>query len=138
MTDTQPAATEKTMLVLQGKRILVVEDNMENLRLFRALLHLGGAIVLEADNARAGLEIAKREQPDMILMDIHMPGMDGLEATRVLRADETTQAIPILAVTASIMPRELDEIINAGCDSYLPKPIEPGSFARQIAAYLRS
>lgn len=124
------------MSTLQDKRVLVVEDTMENMRLFRALLQLDGAIILEADSAREGISLAQSEQPDVILMDIHMPGMSGLEATRVLRSDPNTAKIPIIAITASIMPRELEEVQTCGCDGYLAKPIEPMKFTQQIAAYL--
>ena len=125
------------MPVLQDKRILIIEDTTENMRLFRVLLQLEGAIVFEAENALLGISLARDEQPDLILMDIHMPGIDGLEATRILRAEERTAGMPILAVTASIMPRELEKVRVAGCDGYLSKPIEPTLFAGQIAEYLR-
>jgi two-component system cell cycle response regulator DivK len=121
---------------LAGTRVLIIEDTPQNLRLFRAVLRLEGAEVLEADRAAAGIEIAGRERPDIILMDIQMPEMDGLEATRRLRRDEATRAIPIIAVTASVLDADRHHIIAAGCDGYIPKPIDPARFGGQIAAFL--
>lgn len=121
---------------LAGKRILVVEDTPQNLRLFRAVLQLEGAVVLEAVDAQTGIALAQSEQPDVILMDIQMPGMDGLEATRRLRADPQTQRIPIIAVTASVMDADRHQTVAAGCDGYIPKPIDPALFGAQIAAIL--
>lgn len=123
---------------LEGKRVLVIEDTPENMRLFRAVLKLEGVQMLEADGARAGIEIAQTEQPDMILMDIQMPDMDGLEATRLLRADPQTRDIPIIAVTASVMDSDRHKTIEAGCNAHISKPIDPAVFAQQIAVYLRS
>ena len=123
--------------VLQDKRILVVEDTPENRKLFRAVLRLEGADVFEASGALQGIEIAGRELPDLILMDIQMPGMDGLEATRRLRSDPRTASIPIIAVTASVMERDRDMIREAGCNELIPKPINPASFSQQIAAFIQ-
>lgn len=124
-----------TPLPLSGKRILVVEDNAENRRLFNAVLKLDGAEVLEADGANRGLQLAGDEQPDLILMDIHMPDMDGLTATRLLRSDPKTAGIPIVAVTASVMAKDRDKIIEAGCDGHIAKPIDPLSFTDEIITY---
>lgn len=124
------------MPALQGKRVLIVDDTTENTRLFRVLLQLEGAEVLEADMAHAGIAIAQREQPDIILMDVNLPGIDGLEATRLLREDASTASIPVLAVTAAVMPHDLDEVEQSGCVGYIAKPIEPTSFAQQVAEYL--
>ena len=121
---------------LAEKRILVIEDNVENLRLFRAILHLERAIVSEAERAEKGIEIARREQPHVILMDMQMPGMDGLTATRVLRADPQTHHIPIIVVTASAMQEDRVRAQQAGCSGYISKPIDPSSLGRQIAAFM--
>jgi len=123
---------------LAGSRILVIEDNEENIRLFRAILKLEGvAEVLEAKRAQVGIEIAEREQPDLILMDIQMPDMDGLTATRLLRANAKTSNIPIVAVTASVTEKDRKEVLEAGCDEHIAKPIDPSIFGQQIAAYLK-
>jgi two-component system cell cycle response regulator DivK len=123
---------------LQGRRVLIIEDTEQNMRLFRAILRMEGAEVLEATGARVGIEIAEREHPDVILMDIQMPDMDGLAATRLLRSQAVTRDIPIIAVTASVMDEERDNTFGAGCDGFISKPINPDSFGSQIAAYLRS
>ena len=117
---------------LAGKRILVIEDNAENMRLFRAILKLEGIEILEADRARQGIEIAQREQPDLILMDIQMPEMDGLTATRLLKADPKTCAIPIVAVTASVTEKARAATLDAGCDAHVSKPIDIAAFVQQI------
>ena len=122
---------------LQGKRVLVIEDNLENMRLFRALLKLEGAQILEARGGTSGIEMAREHLPDLILMDIQMPDMDGLTATRLLRSDPQTSAIPIIAVTASAMDVNRHQTLEAGCDGYIPKPINPLTFGAQAAAFLR-
>jgi CheY-like chemotaxis protein len=124
------------MSTLNGKRILVIEDTAENMRLFRAVLKLEGVEVLEACDAPTGIELATRETPDLILMDIQMPEMDGLTATRLLRAEPKTARIPIVAVTASVTEKDRNKTIEAGCDGHIPKPIDPSIFGQQLAAFL--
>ncbi len=123
---------------LPGKRVLVIEDTEQNMRLFRAILRMEGAEVLEADGGRAGIALAEREHPDVIIMDIQMPDMDGLTATRLLRARPQTRDIPVIAVTASVMDGDRDKTFEAGCDGYISKPIDPAVFGEQVAAFLRS
>lgn len=123
---------------LAGKRILIIEDTEENMRLFNAILKLEDAHVLKADLARVGIEIATREQPDLIVMDMQMPGVDGLTATRLLRADPRTQEIPIVIITASAMSEDKKRAFDAGCDGYITKPIDPLSFGSQLAVFLRT
>jgi len=120
---------------LKGKRILIVEDMPENLRLLRAILRLEDAIVLEAERASIGIEMARREQPDLILMDMQMPEMDGLTATKILRADPQTQNIPIVIVTASAMREDQKRAFDAGCSGYITKPIDPLTVAGQLAVF---
>ena len=125
------------MPALEGKRVLVIEDTAENMRLFRAVLKLEGVEVLEAESAPVGIEIAARESPDLILMDIQMPEMDGLTATRLLRAEPKTAHIPIVAVTASVTEKDRSKTLEAGCDGHIPKPIDPSIFGQQLAGFLR-
>jgi two-component system cell cycle response regulator DivK len=125
------------MPALEGKRVLVIEDTVENMRLFRAVLKLEGVEVLEAESASAGIEIAARESPDLILMDIQMPEMDGLTATRLLRAEPKTAHIPIVAVTASVTEKDRSKTLEAGCDGHIPKPIDPSVFGQQLAGFLK-
>jgi CheY-like chemotaxis protein len=103
--------------------MLIVEDNPMNRKLLRDVLAAKGYRVLESITAEEGIEIARAEQPDLILMDIQLPGMDGMTALRELKADASTSSIPVLAVTASAMPAERKEILAAGFDGYQAKPI---------------
>lgn len=121
---------------LSGRRVLVIEDNDENMRLFRAILLLEGAEVLEASAAKIGIDIAGRQVPDIILMDMQMPGMDGLSAARHLRTDANTATIPIIIITASAMDEDRRRALESGCDGYITKPIDPSRFGQQIAAFL--
>lgn len=106
-----------------GARVLVIEDNAENLELTVLMLEKGGYAVLTAGNAEQGIDMALREFPDLILMDIQLPGMDGLAATRELKADPRTCAIPVVALTALAMKGDEARIRSAGCDGYLSKPL---------------
>ena len=123
---------------LEGKKVLVIEDIAENMRLLRAVLRLEGANILEATRAPAGIELAQQHIPDIILMDLQMPEMDGLTATRILREDPRTRDIPIIAVTASVMERDRAQILAAGCDGYVPKPINPDTFAQEIVLFAQA
>jgi len=104
-------------------RILIVEDNDKNLKLVRDVLQAKGYQTLEAGTAEDGLAIARCEAPDLILMDIQLPGMSGIEALKALRADPATAALPVVAVTASVMQQDRQEIMRAGFDGFIEKPI---------------
>lgn len=104
-------------------KVLVIEDHLINMELTVLLLEKGGHSVLGARNAEEGLVMARVELPDVILMDIQLPGMDGLTATRVLKADPATLAIPVIALTALAMKGDEERIREAGCDGYLAKPL---------------
>jgi two-component system cell cycle response regulator DivK len=103
-------------------RILVIEDNPANQRLAKAMLGHGGHETLVAASADEGLAMVRRERPDLVLMDIQLPGMDGLEATRLLKADPATAGIPVIALTAFAMKGDKERMLEAGCDDYLTKP----------------
>ncbi len=105
-------------------RILVVEDNAVNLELLIALLEQEGCEVLVAETADAGLRLARTAQPALILMDVQLPGMTGYEATRHLKADPVTAAIPVIALTALAMQGEVERAKAAGCVGYLTKPLD--------------
>ena len=102
--------------------VLVVEDHPANLKLARLILEHAGNTVWSSDNAVDGIRLAAESQPDVIFMDIQLPGMDGFEAIRRLRGDARTRDIPIIALTAYAMPADERRMIDAGCDGYLPKP----------------
>ena len=103
--------------------ILIVEDNEANMRLARLLLVNAGHSVLWAANAETGLTLAREKQPALILMDIQLPGMDGLAATSLLKQDPHTAHIPVIALTAMAMKEDRDKTLRAGCDAYIIKPL---------------
>jgi len=118
------------------KMILIVEDEPKNLTLLRDLLQVSGYSTIEATDGEKGVELAKSKKPDLILMDIQMPKMDGLEATRILKADTTTRNIPILALTSYAMKGDEERILEVGCDGYLAKPFDIQELLKTVAEYL--
>jgi two-component system cell cycle response regulator DivK len=116
--------------------ILIVEDNEANMKLAVFLLQSAGHTVLTARDAETGLALARDEQPALILMDIQLPGMDGLEATALLKRDAATHAIPVIALTALAMKGDEQRIRAAGCDGYVAKPLVYRDFLAVIAAHL--
>jgi two-component system cell cycle response regulator DivK len=114
-------------------KVLVVEDNPANMTLATFLLKSAGHTVLTATDAESGLSLARNEQPDLILMDIQLPGMDGLQATALLKADEATRAIPVIALTALAMKGDEERIRAAGCDGYIAKPLAYREFLATIS-----
>jgi two-component system, cell cycle response regulator DivK len=117
-------------------KILIIEDNPANLKLARFLLEKAKHHVLEAGTAEAGIALAGAERPDLILMDIQLPGMDGLEATRRLKADERLHAIKVHAFTGLVMKGDREKIFEAGCDGYIAKPISIDNFLKEIDSAL--
>jgi two-component system, cell cycle response regulator DivK len=117
-------------------RILVVEDNPANMALATFLLQSAGHTVLSSTDAEAGLTLARNEQPHLVLMDIQLPGMDGLKATGLLKRDDATRAIPVIALTALAMTGDEERIRAAGCDGYIAKPFAYKEFLATIAAQL--
>ncbi len=119
-----------------AKLILIVEDEPRNLTLLRDLLQVSGYSTIEATDGKQGVELAKASKPDLIIMDIQMPEMDGLEATRILKEDATTSNIPVLALTSYAMKGDKERILEVGCDGYLAKPIDIQEFLKTVAEYL--
>ncbi len=117
-------------------KILIIEDNPANMTLGVFLLQSAGHTVLTATDAEAGLTLARDEQPALILMDIHLPGMDGLAATAILKGDDATRAIPVIALTALAMKGDEERIRAAGCDGYIAKPMHYREFLATVAAQL--
>ena len=118
--------------------VLVVEDNPTNMKLAILLLETAGHAVITAMDAEAGLVLARGEQPDLILMDIQLPGIDGLEATAQLKRDEVTRHIPVIALTALAMHGDEARIRSVGCDGYIAKPLRYRDFLSTIAIHLKS
>lgn len=117
-------------------RILVVEDNVSNMKLATFLLESAGHTVLPATNAETGLAMARTERPDLVLMDIQLPGMDGLQATGLLKADPETESIPVIALTALAMKGDAERIHSAGCDGYIAKPMAYKEFLATVGKFL--
>jgi two-component system cell cycle response regulator DivK len=117
-------------------KVLVVEDNPANMTLATFLLQSAGHEVLGAKDAETGLALARAEQPDLILMDIQLPGMDGLQATALLKQDEATRDIPVIALTALAMKGDEQRIRAAGCDGYIAKPLAYKEFLATISSHL--
>jgi two-component system, cell cycle response regulator DivK len=116
--------------------VLVIEDNVANMKLAVFLLESAGHTVLGATDAEAGLAIARSLHPDLILMDIQLPGMDGLEAIAHLKRDELTRGIRVIALTALAMKGDEERIRSAGCDAYIAKPMSYKDFLGTVAAQL--
>jgi two-component system cell cycle response regulator DivK len=119
-------------------KILVVEDNPTNMNLAKFLLEGAGHSVLSARDAEVGLTLAREEQPNLILMDMQLPGMDGLEATMRLKKDKATSAIPVIALTALAMKGDEERIRAAGCDGYIAKPMRYQEFLAAVSGQLVS
>ena len=112
--------------------ILIVEDNERNLKLVRDVLRVKGFDTIEAGTAEDGIELAGQRKPDLILMDIQLPGMNGIDALKVLRGKPETAAIPVVAVTASVMQQDRTLITQAGFDGYIGKPINIKEFLESV------
>ena len=122
---------------MNGSCVLVVDDNATNLKLVSDVLESEGFRVLRAGDAETAQEIVRTTKPDLILMDIALPGMDGLTLTQHLKADETTRHISVVALTAFAMKGDADRARAAGCDGYIAKPIDTRALPRTVAGYLR-
>lgn len=118
------------------KRILVIEDNGANLYLTEFILAHAGFEILKATSGEQGVEVALAERPDLILMDIQLPGIDGLEATRRIRGAEGGKDLVIVAITSFAMTGDREAALKAGCNGYLEKPINPETFLSDVKAYL--
>ncbi len=119
-----------------SKRILVVEDQEDNRRIMRDLLTAAGLEVIEAVTGNEALSVAEAERPDLILMDIQLPELDGLEATRRIKANPAIRHIPVIAVTSYAMSGDNQKAMAAGCDAYFAKPVSPRALLVKIREYL--
>jgi len=114
------------------RSVLVIEDNFDNLKIVRYALERAGYLVRAAETGEEGFQMAQAERPDLILMDINLPGMDGIETTRCIRASAIDGTIPIVAITSYAMSGDRERIIAAGCNGYIEKPIDPITIVDQI------
>lgn len=119
-----------------GRTVLHVEDNFDNRLLVRRLLQAYGYTVIEAENASKAREVLKTNQPDLILMDINMPDVDGYTLTNELKAMPKLQGIPIVAITANVMKGDRERTLSAGCDGYIEKPIDVDKFIDQVDRFI--
>jgi CheY-like chemotaxis protein len=117
-------------------RIMVVEDNVANLKLVGDLLEIEGFEVSRCPDAESALRVMDQFQPQLILMDLALPGMDGMQLTRKLKTEEKTKQIKIVALTASAMKGDKEKILQAGCDGYIAKPFDTRKFKEQVLQYL--
>jgi len=118
-----------------GKLILIVEDDSKNLTLFRDLLQKFGYTTIEVENGKDGVSLARIKKPDLILMDVQLPVMDGLAATKILKMDAKTKEIPVLALTSYAMKGDRDRMLKAGFDGYLAKPVDVKEFLATVAHF---
>lgn len=119
------------------QRVLVIEDNADNLELIRCILERSGYEVIAAPSGEEGVALALRERPAFILMDINLPGIDGLEATRRIRASPANGSMPIIAITSYAMRGDMEQVMAAGCNGYFEKPIDPLRIMDDIHAIIR-
>ena len=119
-----------------SKTILIVEDNELNMKLFNDLLQAHGYTTLQVKDGRAVVEITRQNRPDLILMDILLPEISGLEIPKMLKADDDLRSIPVVAVTAFAMKGDEQKIRNGGCDGYIAKPISVASFLQTVSRFL--
>jgi len=118
-------------------KALVIDDNGNNLMLEKDLLEVAGFEVFEAENASSGIAVARREKPDIIVMDVRLPDMRGTEAARILRQDKETRDIPIVFVTASVMAGGIEEINTITNSGFIGKPINTRTFAKEISQFIK-
>jgi CheY-like chemotaxis protein len=119
-----------------GKTVLLVEDNEDNRIVYSTILQHFGYVVMEALNGEEGIAKARAERPDLILMDISIPVIDGWEATQVLKRDPETRGIPIIALTAHALASDREKAMEVGCDSYLAKPCEPKAVVSEVEKFI--
>lgn len=115
----------------------MIEDNEGNLELMRVVLEMAGHEIRGAQSADEGLAMVQDWLPDLVLMDMHMPGMDGFEATRIIKSGDETRAIPVIAVTAISDHTDEERVLGCGCDGFISKPVDTRCLAAQIEAFLK-
>ena len=126
----------KNMAESKKKIILIVEDDPKNLKLFRDILQFKGYVAIEATDGQQAVALAKEHKPDLILMDMQLPVMDGIEATKIIKHNETIKETIIIALTANAMPGDKKRMLEAGCHDYISKPVHIPDFLKNVAGYL--
>lgn len=121
-----------------AKKVLIVEDNANNMMLEKDLLEVAGFEVLQAVNATLGIELARKEKPDVIVMDVRLPDMRGTEAVKILRQNNETSGIPVVFVTASVMAEGLEEVKATPNSAYISKPIDTHTFAKKVGENIKN
>lgn len=121
---------------MENHRILVIEDNELNMKLVVALLKIANYEILQAPDAETGIALARRHRPALILMDVQLPGMDGLAATQIIKSDEALKQTPVVALTSYAMQGDDEKAREAGCDGYISKPLDTRLFLSQIGEFL--
>jgi len=120
-----------------SKKILIAEDNDFNLRVVELVLKAHGYDTISAPDGQKAVELAKTEQPDLVLMDLQMPTMDGITATKLIKEDSQTKAIPVVALTAHAMADDEEKALAAGCDGYIVKPIDTRLLTQQLESFMK-
>ena len=119
------------------KTILVIEDNKLNMKLVNGLIKIGKYRMIEAVDAESGIQLIREQRPDLVLMDIQLPGMDGLSATKIIKEDPELKDIPIVALTSYAMQGDKEKALAAGCTGYITKPIDTRNFLETVSQYLK-
>jgi two-component system cell cycle response regulator DivK len=132
---TIPAAEARRLTNGSAKTVLVVEDNVLNMKLFQTLLEVHGYNVLRTGDGMEALSLARQHRPDMILMDIQLPDISGLEVTKWLKDDETLKTIPVVAITAFAMKGDEERFMEGGCEAYIAKPISIANFIQTVERF---
>lgn len=122
---------------MEIKTILVIEDNKLNMKLVRGLIKISKHHMLEANDAELGIQLIREQKPDLVLMDIQLPGMDGLSATKIITGDPDLKDIPIVALTSYAMQGDKEKALAAGCTGYIAKPIDTRKFLETVSQYLK-
>ena len=122
---------------MSNKTILVIEDNALNMKLVKSLLKIGKHDMVEAPDAETGIALARDKRPDLILMDIQLPGMDGLAATKIIKEDPLVKDVPVVAFTSFAMEGDEEKAMEAGCIGYITKPLNTQNFLKTVESYLR-
>jgi two-component system cell cycle response regulator DivK len=132
---TIPVAQARRLTNGSAKTVLVVEDNVLNMKLFQVLLEAHGYNVLQTGDGMEALSLARQHRPDMILMDIQLPDISGLEVTKWLKDDETLKSIPVVAITAFAMKGDEERFMEGGCEAYIAKPISIANFLQTVERF---